>query len=277
MSSSLDSRRRLGTPPVRDCILAWLVAGAGLLVFLRLDRPTGAVLMVIPWLALTVAGIAARYRTALEEHRNQAVRLAERNAIAGELHDRVTHHVSAIAVQAQAAQFVAAADPEEALNAMRSVETVANSTIDEMRRMTGMLHSADHHTRTVVPADLAQLEADDDPPVRFSGETSLDQLPAPVAVAVHRIVVEAVGNARRHNRRVGTIDVRLQTGDDRATVEIVNDGTRTTRSRGNGYGLIGMEERVEALGGTIEAGPLGSAGWRVCATIPIRRSRTVKR
>lgn len=231
------------------------------------------ILIVIPWVILALIALAMRYRARLAEERATSIRLAERNALARELHDTVAHHVSAIAVQAQAARFVAASDPQAAVANIEHIEQIANTTIDDMRRMVGILRSDDDHARTVVAADFNALnEAGVAPPVSVTGETSLEHLPTAVAGAVYRIAQESVTNARRHSRGITFIDLELVTRPTHVTLEIRNDGSPSTRSSGGGYGLIGMQERAESLGGTMTSGPRPASGWSVRATIPLART-----
>ncbi len=226
---------------------------------------------MIVWVALAALAMAMRYRASLlAEQRNQ-VRLVERHDLARELHDTVAHHVSAIAVQAQAAQYISATNPEAATEAMRNVEQLANRTIEEMRHMVGILRSDDGDARSVPPSSLRELADDSSTPiVNAQGDLDLGSLPSPVAAALYRIAQESVTNARRHNRDVTFIDVAASRQDGRIELTIINDGSPTTRNSGSGYGLIGMQERVAALEGTFESGPRSVSGWRTMVSIPLK-------
>lgn len=231
-----------------------------------------SVLLAVPWLVLAAFALAMRYRARLRDHHDDHIRLAERNALARELHDSVAHHVSAIAVQAQAAQFIADSNPEAAVKAMRDVEEIANTTIDEMRRMVGILRSDEDYARTVAGTNLEPLaDPNGRPRVTITGESELSELPRSVAAAIYRIAQESVTNARRHSRNVTFVDIGLQIDDITATLDVSNDGTPTTRNSGGGYGLVGMKERVDSLGGTITVGPRPASGWQVHADIPLGR------
>ncbi len=229
-------------------------------------------LFVVPWLVVGGFALAMRYRARLVDDRNKQIRLTERNALARELHDTVAHHVSAIAVQAQAGQYVAATNPEAAADALRSIEKIANDSIDEMRRMVGILRSDDDHARTV-SADSLDVLADPTgrPGVHITGDPRLDDLPAGVGAALFRIAQESITNARRHSRDVTFVDVAVTRHDDVVEMVVDNDGVPTTRNSGSGYGQIGMRERVEALGGTFESEARPAAGWRTSTSIPLGR------
>ncbi len=257
-----------------------LVVGMGVVLALVLPVEViaggwgGGLSLMVVWLVPAVLALAMRYRARLAEQRIREVRLLERNALARELHDTVAHHVSAIAVQAQAAGFVAGSRPEQAREAIGNIESIANQAMDEMRRMVGILRSGGQGGvaglgEAVVPPDLTALGGPEGlPTVTVSGDTDLGVLPAHVAGALYRIAQESVTNARRHSRGVTSVEVDLRIRGREAHLEIVNDG-QPDPAPGSGYGLIGMGERAEAVGGHLEAGPLGRTGWRVQAVIPL--------
>lgn len=229
-------------------------------------------ILLLPWFALAVFALAMRYRARAVAERYDQVRLAERNSLARELHDTVAHHVSAIAVQAQAGQYVVETDPASAAQTLRSIETIANESIDEMRRMVGILRSADDQARTVAPGTLDVLTVEEGlPAVRVSGDIRLDELPSAVGAALFRVAQESITNARRHNRDITFVDVAVQRDDASVRMVVDNDGTPTTRNSGSGYGEVGMRERVEALGGTFESSARAASGWRTRTSIPLAR------
>ena len=229
-------------------------------------------LFVVPWMIVGGFALAMRYRARLIENRGIEIRLTERNALARELHDTVAHHVSAIAVQAQAGQYVAAGNPQAAVEALRTIEKIANESIDEMRSMVGILRSEDDQARTVAADSLDSLaDASGRPTVHITGNSRLDDLPAGVGAALFRIAQESITNARRHSRDASFVDVRVTRHEDRVDMVVDNDGTPTTRNSGSGYGQVGMQERVDALGGTFESVARPGAGWRTSTALPLRR------
>jgi signal transduction histidine kinase len=99
----------------------------------------------------------------------------------------------------------------------------------------------------------------------------VDELPPSVAPSIHRVVGEAITNAQRHASGATAVEVRVRAVGDELTVEVIDDGdaARAPRSGAAGYGLTGMAERTEALGGRFEAGPVAGGGWRIHARLPL--------
>ena len=103
-----------------------------------------------------------------------------------------------------------------------------------------------------------------------------DDLPHEVQAAAFRVVQEALTNIRRHAADAAHIEVHLRNEADRLVVSVVDDGLGGTHlpaaARGGGFGLVGLKERVTALGGELDAGPRGSVGWQVRAVFPAGKS-----
>lgn len=226
---------------------------------------------LISWTLLAVVAMAMRYRWVMVDQRDRRVRIAERHALARDVHDSVAHHVSAIAIQAQAARYVASSDPDAAVTAMARIEAAAGQTVDELRRLVGVLRADDPGAGCPPPESLVDLaDPDGHPPVIVRGLDDLTTMPGSLATGIYRIAQEAVTNARRHSRHATVVEVLLRrTDDDRLVLEVVDDGA-VTATPGTGYGLTGIRERAAVLGGTVTCGPLPVAGWRVRAVLPLR-------
>ena len=201
----------------------------------------------------------------------------EREDLARELHDSIAHHVSAIAVRAQAGGVVGRDDPAAALDALAVVEREARRALAEMRALVGSLRGAAPAELAPAPGlrDVTRLAAEPGlgPEIRLdvAGEL-LDgriELAPAVATAVYRITQEAITNARRHGRHVTGVDVVITADDERVAVAVADDGEHDGRGRATtGFGLVGMAERASLLGGTFDAGPAPGGGWRVAAAFP---------
>jgi signal transduction histidine kinase len=94
-------------------------------------------------------------------------------------------------------------------------------------------------------------------------------LPARVALSAYRIVQEALTNVLKHAGPTARTDVRLSTDDDRVVIEVLDDGRGATILPGSGQGIVGMRERAQLLGGSLDAGPRPDGGFRVVASLPI--------
>ena len=219
-------------------------------------------------------GAAMRYRAVARQREVQQVRTLERGELARELHDTVAHHVSAIAIQAQAGRAVAATDPASALEALAVIEAEASRTLFEMRTMVRVLRdgeAADAQPVEYGPqrgiGDLDELTRMS-PVVQVHRRGDLAGLPQPVEVAIYRICQESVTNAIRHavNATGVTVGVTGDVGVVRLRVH--DDGEAARPATTVGYGLLGMAERAKLLGGTCQAGPDPVGGWTVEATLP---------
>lgn len=226
-------------------------------------------------------GATMRYRSVSRLRAIDQVKSREREQLARELHDIVAHHVSAIAVQAQAGQAVADANPGAALDALRVIETEASRALVEMRTMVSALRATAKDDPVYAPQRSAEdisLLAESGPgpgapivEVVPSGE--LGDLPPAIGAAMYRLAQESVTNARRHARRATRIRVAVDGGRDDVRLTVTDDGELVPAAVStSGYGLIGMQERVSLLGGTFDAGPARDRerGWTVTAVLPRR-------
>jgi len=222
-------------------------------------------------------GLTMRFRAEAVRGEIRDARMAERQRLARELHDTVAHHVSAIAVQAQAARAVFATRPDAAADALRVIEQEASSTLDDMREIVGVLRDGtDAETvpqRGLRDIERLALESDAGPAVevRLSGE--LGDLSPSVEAGLYRLVQESVTNARKHAHQARQILITIAGTPDRILLTVDDDGEPATR-RGSGFGLVGMEERAELLGGRFTAGPGTARGWHVQVDLPRRIGRT---
>jgi signal transduction histidine kinase len=227
------------------------------------------------WRHKTIALEAANRQ--LEEQRelqSQAAVAVERGRIARELHDVVAHNVSMIVVQAGAAARVLAADESPVRDALETIEATGRETVDEMRRLLGVLRRAGDGVALAPQPGLRDLESlvanvrEAGLPVelRFEGEPIV--LPPGIELSAYRIVQEALTNALKHAGSArAQVTVRYETGA--VELEIRDDGDGSGEGGGTGHGLIGMRERVALWGGRLDAGRHEGGGWAVRARLPV--------
>lgn len=231
----------------------------------------GAVLM-----SAFALGLAVRSQHGARQRRWEQVKSEERVLLARELHDTVAHHVSAIAVQAQAGRALAATSPSSPLEALAVIEVEASRTLAEMRAMVRVLRNeapVDYAPQPGV-ADLERLSgaSPTGPRVEVTVSGDLAALPRAIDAAVFRIAQEAVTNALRHARNATLVDVRVAGDQSTVSLAVRDDGDPGPGDPDPdaGFGLAGMVERALLLGGTCRAGPCPGGGWAVVATLPRR-------
>lgn len=270
-----DRRRRIPTPliGVASCVVIF----------------GGAVLGPANWraelagrlvLGLAVLGASWALGRIVRERRAEAARFArqladravseERLRIARELHDVVAHSMSLIAVKAGVAVHVAEARPQEALDALRVIETTSRNSLAEMRHLLGVLRTGGADTDLAPSPGLADLTALAERAAMAGVHVGLDvdaaDLPEGVALSAYRIVQEAVTNVVKH-AAPAHCRVRVHADGRRVRIDVTDDGPGVrVLPGGDGHGLIGMRERVMMYGGEFTAGPRPEGGFAVSAS-----------
>ena len=218
-------------------------------------------------------GAAVRFRARIRIRDIDEAKASEREQLARELHDTVAHHVSGIAIQAQAGRAVAASHPERAVEALATIEDAATRTLTEMRAIVGVLRASQDTEFAPQPglAEVSQLASDGHarPCVEVTLAGDLDDLSPAVGSAIYRMAQESITNSRRHARHATRVTVAVTGDADQVRLTVDDDGSLSTTGRApSGYGLVGMHERATLLGGTFRAGPAADHGWRVEANLP---------
>lgn len=214
---------------------------------------------------LAAVGVVVRQRAAARVRRLEQARLRERERLARDLHDTVAHHVSAIAVRAQAGLAQGTADASG--EALRRIAAEASATLAEMRALVHVLRDDARPALTDLLGLAAPAEGGRPAVVVDLGV--LPDVPADAAAALYRVAQESVTNARRHATGATRVSVRLAADGQAVRLVVDDDGTPVAAPGAHtGFGLRGMRERVELLGGTFTAGPGAERGWRVEARIP---------
>lgn len=227
-------------------------------------------------LLLSIVALAAvfRYRADLWTRQRREIRNEERVALARELHDTVAHHVSAIAVQAQAGGVVASSQPEKAAEVLAAIEREASRTLAEMRSMVRLLRDDEAVDYAPQPgvANLRTLARDDTTPiVEVSLDGPLTDLSRPVDAALYRLAQESLTNALRHATNATRIVIVVRRDGDDVRLRVTDDGQADrTQAPAPGFGLLGMAERAHMLGGWCTAGPIPGHGWVVEVVLPVQ-------
>jgi signal transduction histidine kinase len=213
-------------------------------------------------------------RRAAEELR--LARAEERLRLSREVHDVVSHSLSAIAVQAGVARLLLAGQPSQAGTSLAAIETASRSALDELRRLLRQLRDPDDAVEAAAPtlADLPALIGKlrgAGLPVSCRGSGQARSYSGAVELSAYRIVQEALTNVAKHASGARTI-VDITYGADSLTVTVTDDGSPglpgTGSGIGGGLGIPGMRERAELLGGTLSAAPRPDGGFRVTALLP---------
>ncbi|WP_425386964.1 sensor histidine kinase [Amycolatopsis benzoatilytica] len=241
----------------------------------------------------------------LETERDQAARIAvaeERGRIARELHDVVAHSVSVMVVQADGAALALQAKPDLAGRALRTISETGRGALGELRRLLDVLRndSGDGEPRVPQPdatalGDLAERIRGAGVPVDLRLDGELSALPAGLSLGIYRIVQESLTNTLKHAGAGAHAAVRVQLTGDQVEIVVRDDGAGRARrleqvgatgpvsaapapgrapaprlSVAGGNGVIGMRERANVYGGTLEVGPAAGGGWQVRAVLPVR-------
>jgi signal transduction histidine kinase len=276
---ALTRRRRRWIPTLLIGVVSAVFIFAG-----AVAGPVGAQAEILGRLLLgaSVLGASWTLGRVVRERRAHAAHAARRLAdqavsderlrIARELHDVVAHSMSLIAVKAGVAVHVAEARPEEALDALRVIETTSRGTLTEMRHLLGVLRTGSADADLTPSPGLADLTGLAERAAMAGVHVALDvdagELPDGVALSAYRIVQEAVTNVVKH-AAPARCRVRVRADGLRMRIDVTDDGPGVrVLPGGDGHGLIGMRERVMMYGGDFSAGPRPEGGFAVSAAFP---------
>ncbi|MDT0399604.1 MULTISPECIES: histidine kinase [Streptomyces] len=217
-------------------------------------------------------------QTVTAHERSKRTALEERTTIARELHDVVAHHMSVVAIQAEAAPYRVENPPPELERAFVTIRENAVAALTELRRILGVVRAEDYEAPDAPQPTLADLDAllvnvrDAGLSVEKVMTGAVRELPQGVELSAYRIVQEALSNSLRHapgaSARVeigyvlGGLGVRVVNGPAPAPNLI-------KPSPGAGHGITGMRERVTMLGGEMTAGPADGGGYEVAVFLPV--------
>lgn len=268
---------------------AWMVAGlvglAGSMIWLRSPAAsTRWILGLIMVIGFGFAATAVAYVRIKDRERRTSVDLARRDErldLARELHDVVGHHVTGIIVLAQARRFtLAAGAPDVAEDGtldevLRDIEAAGHETMSSVRCLVGMLRS-DESAPVTALSDVESLVDDlraSHPATILDVDSSLrdDWIRPDIATTVYQVMREAVTNVRRHGDLNRPVECSIRRSGDAIVVTVEN--TMLDEPGDRGFGVIGMRERIQVIGGTFSAGVVGAGLWRLDVSVPLDAAR----
>ncbi|WP_150255122.1 sensor histidine kinase [Nocardiopsis deserti] len=232
------------------------------------------ILNSLTWLGGVSGGLVPRLLAARRRRISERVRRDERLELARELHDVVAHHITGIVIEAQAGQLDAIGQPDRARASFAAIEGAGTEALTAVRSVVGLLRDTDGAAFTApgperLTALVERFRERGGPAVELRLREDGEAWPPEVAATVYRVVQESLTNVARHAAGADSVTVRVARDGRDLTVEVTDDAPYPSRHRRrDGYGLVGMRERVEALGGTLRAGPARGGGWSVLAVLP---------
>lgn len=218
----------------------------------------------------------ARVMIALERSRRaeqEAIAMAERTRLARELHDVLAHTLSGLALQLEGANLLATSTPVDPrlADAVRRAQQLSKSGLAEARRAVGALRGEDLPGSRQIADLVDEHRLASRGAVTFSEIGRPVELPPEVGLALYRAAQESLSNARKHAGNA-PVDVRLVWSESQVALTVVDTGSGDQCSVGSGYGLSGMAERAQAVGGAVDAGPVSGQGFRVHVVLPLAGS-----
>jgi signal transduction histidine kinase len=206
---------------------------------------------------------------------------AERTRIAREMHDVVAHSLSVMVAQADGAGYAMDSSPDKARRAIATVAETGRLALTEMHRLLGVLRSTHVEEELTPQPGVDQLDAliartqSAGLPVTLSVQGAPVPLSPGLSLTVYRIVQEALTNTLKHAGPAVTATVQLRYLAHDVEIEVTDTGHLAGVPRtgpitpDSGHGLAGMRERTAVYGGSLQAGPLDGAGWRIGARLPV--------
>ncbi|MGI5131726.1 sensor histidine kinase [Pseudonocardia sp. CA-107938] len=206
--------------------------------------------------------------TESQAERERAAGLAERQRLAREMHDVLAHSLSGLMLQLEGARMLAAADPTDPRlpAALDQAHHLGRAGLTEARRAIGMLRDDELPGPDRIAALAADFERDHGIPCRLTVTGEEHLLGSEARLALYRVAQEALTNVGRH-ARPERVELHLYHGPDRTRLTVTDIGAPPADAGPGGYGLTGMRERAELLGGTLSAGATAD-GFRVELVVP---------
>lgn len=236
-----------------------------------------------------VLGDTIRSRNALAraeldavQHQAREAVVAERLQIARELHDIVAHSVTVMTVLMGGARMTVDDDPKRTRQALGAAERAGRDAMRELRRMLTVLRGHDEAPAAASQLPETRLKALVDElgraglDVTLGSTGTIHPVSEALAATIYRVVQEALTNVARHAGAEATAEVMLTWTDDSVRIEVSDDGRVVAPQGAGGFGLVGMRERVELFGGSLDLGVGPNDGFRVAALLPLDSTTVVQ-
>ena len=200
--------------------------------------------------------------------------LAERARIARDMHDVVAHTLSIIIVQSDGGRYAGTHDPAVARNTMETIRHESERALHDMQRLLGVFGGSPHADYNDID-NLVEQARNASPDIRIrrslTGTVSPEQLSGPASAASYHMVQEALTNIRKYAGPHVDVYIKESWNNNSFTLTVTDNGRGAAASIDGhtpGYGLLGMRERIESAGGSLQAGPRLGGGFEVMATLP---------
>lgn len=213
--------------------------------------------------------IAAR-----DQNERDIAALAERARIARDMHDVVAHTLSIIIVQSDGGRYAGTHDPAVARNTMETIRHESERALHDMQRLLGVFGGSPHADYNDI-GNLVEQAQNVSPDIRIrrniTGTASPEQLSEQASIASYHVVQEALTNIRKYAGPHVDVHIKESWNNGLLTLTITDNGRGAAANidgHAPGYGLLGMKERIESAGGSLQAGPQLGGGFEVVAILP---------
>jgi signal transduction histidine kinase len=193
----------------------------------------------------------------------------ERNRLAREIHDSLGHYLTAITMQLEAAGKLIAKEPERATESIAKAEEMTRESLAEVRRSVAALRASPVDTAALGDAigELVENLYGSGIATTFSVKGKSQSLPIQAKTALYRVAQEGLTNVRKH-AKASAVEIKLVYEPEQVKLTITDNGVGQRGEESEGFGLLGLRERVSLVGGTLEAGDEPEGGFRLHAVIP---------
>jgi signal transduction histidine kinase len=195
----------------------------------------------------------------------------ERNRLAREIHDSLGHYLTAMTMQLEAAGKLVAKEPERAVESIAKAEEMARESLTEVRRSVAALRASPVDTAALGDAigELIQDLHEGGIATTFTVRGKSQPMPIQAKTALYRAAQEGLTNVRKH-ANASAVEIKLVYEPEQVMLTITDNGTGQRGKENEGFGLLGLHERITQLGGTLEAGDDPEGGFRLHIVAPLQ-------